>query len=486
MGVQNLNNIIHTWPASNQQVFHRVIIDGTNLIFNKLSRYLSFLKKQYPIVEWNSINANLIYQTKFIIEQTTDDIVNYINRIVQKYKTVEIFLVFDPKATPSYVIYGDLEDIYDNDLHLRDNPFITNLLTTEELENNEVVALNIKSDEQEIRRKFANKESYIESKIRDIDLLDIDNTIKETIKSIFQQSYHYLNSSKLLRLSNVILDMLRIRFNNKQVYIVHAQNEADLVIKNIALNNVGFNSTLPDEHNTLIISTDTDYYILFSNIPNTYITTLSIDNIYYPFEGWQSLLQGSFSYETVIRLAPMMGNDYTTHKYLITPETNYNDICNLLNINGKFEMIKKNKKKKLYKMIMNYTVNENDLVPLEDIDNMVCEYSKKFDEGWYFKRYLLSVVVYKNWNIYNECEILHNTINEDEMKLQVDGEMENVMKYLFNCHGKLYKWNDSYMFKDWNKFMESVVVVNDPNENYNSVWNALDENYDDADDFVGD
>jgi hypothetical protein len=66
--------------------------------------------------------------------------------------------------------------------------------------------------------------------------------------------------------------------------IVYAEDEADLVIKNIAANQTG---------RTLILSMDTDYLILSVDLPHVDVGTLDHDAITYnPYQNWRRLFPG--------------------------------------------------------------------------------------------------------------------------------------------------------------------------------------------------
>ena len=265
MGVENLNSIIRTLEPSNVNTFSRIIIDGSNLIIHRLSHFLASLKKDFPLTIWNSINANILFQTQFIIEHVINDIHEYIMSLKQSYSVIDVYIVFDPKKTPEYMISGDMLDITTTYQKLSKSPYITRFMSQEELDNNLTVSYNIKSDEQESRKKYQNKQSIIDSRLAEFDLLHnsyqklTDEQI-DTLKQIFMQSYYYCIPSDLFKLSSTVIAGLIPKFKNKNVYIINAKQEADLVIKNIAIRN-----RTPEIENILVLSADSDYFVLFAD-----------------------------------------------------------------------------------------------------------------------------------------------------------------------------------------------------------------------------
>ena len=109
-----------------QATYRRIIIDGSNLVFTKLSRFLSQLKKMFPIDDWKAVDKDILFQTKFIIDNSANDIINVIKRCRARYHAEEIYLVFDPVKTPSYVVNPQM--VFGNDELLKDNKYISVIL----------------------------------------------------------------------------------------------------------------------------------------------------------------------------------------------------------------------------------------------------------------------------------------------------------------------------------------------------------------------
>ena len=500
MGVQNLNVIIKSWTPSANNKFKRIIVDGTNLLFNKLSRYISQLRKQKYISDWNGVDLNIVLQTKYIIEQTLNDITNYINRLQRKFAAVEIFLVFDPKQTPDCIVSVDLANIYTDDDKLISNQYINQLLDKDEVDKKEYVGFKVKSDEQASRRKANDKTSFIMQTINNINTLqDVEPDMKLLLGEVFKQSYHYNNTHNLLSLSSVVKVCLRERFINKFLYIVEAENEADLVIKNIATNNVGFKSSLcasDTDVDTLVLSADTDYHILFADCPNVCVSTLDHSVIYNPFDGWNELLGDAYSYEAVFRISAFLGNDYTTHASIINIDKGFDDVLRMFNIDDRFDELKDNKRKKVYRIVKNVSKPEG-FTPLELIDERIFNFSqsatsdKEATYRLYFKKYLLSCIVYKNWNIYS-CEILDNNVDRLVAKNMVNDEMVKIIVKILSTYPIVFDWQSYNLSTNWLEFVKTVNVIQSPAlddknrllEWWESVELVEEPDYADGDDFV--
>lgn len=494
MGVQGLNNIIKKCPQEKGFIYKRVIIDGSNLVFTKLSRYLSQLKKLYGIDDWKSVDKDLVFQIKFIIENSVNDIAKVINICKSKFKAEEIFLVLDPTKTPGYIVNPSMKfaSSENDDSILKDNKYILTILQENEVINNQTIEFNIKSDEQETRKKRNNKSDSINAELEKIERMGIGDEIDLLmVKSIYQQSYFFNSANELIKLSRPVMLKIEQMFFNDGVYIIDAEDEADLVIKNIAHNNINFDSSLSDDYLTLIMSADTDYHILFSDSANVHVTTLvSNDPIYSPYRCWHCFLEDAYSYDAVIRIAPILGNDYTTHESLITAAKNPNDVRNLFNIDGHFKELKNNARKKIYSVVCNYKLhsslqrdgnsNETDkITSVLEIDDMIYKYNIN-----YFKKYFLSTIIYKNWNVYNRCTI-RNDSNNNRDKNTLESEIVDsiiwILERIIKQFTVIYQWNSQYLFTNWELFIENIVTMTfkttEEFYNYYNSINALEDDY---------
>lgn len=466
MGIQGLTKIIQNCPSESYRTYRRIIIDGSNLLYTKLTRHVSQLRKLAEIKEWKSPDADILFQLKYIIDNTVNEIERFIDSVRNKYVCEELYFVMDPKTTPKYIINGDMNYITLSDgIHcskLRDTVYVTEFIDKNDVEDNVNIELNIKSEEQEIRRKRNSKVSVIECEIDKIDKLLADNPeLADKVKSIYMQSFYFNSMSELGKLNKMILLSLESIYQDEPVYVISAVNEADLVIKNIALDNVELNIENRINMNwendyVLVMSADTDYFVLFSDSKHVHVTTLTHnDPIYCPNRCWNCFLEDAFSYDAVIRVAPILGNDYTTHNGLISATNNSQDVRYLFNINGDFNKLKQSSRKKIYNIVIDYAkpVDENNqsvITKVDDIDKLLFDKDRK-----YFKKYFLSVVIYKNWANYNQCHVQRTN--------NLDHEIYAMLRWLLNKLNQrfpiIYKWDSADIFIDWNKFGESIEAI---------------------------
>lgn len=469
MGVQNLNKIIHSCNTSAETIFKRIIIDGSNLLLHQLKHFTAQLKQLYPITVWNAYDKNIIFQTNFLITNTVADIFRTILALKHRFQAEEIYIVFDPPGVSEYYVSGDMIDIGNTYQKLSKNKYISRFLSDEEIANNITIEFNIKKDEQDARKRAADKKDFITNTTLSIDSLKLSDSDKEVMKDIFKQAYFYNETSELVKLFEIIIEQISHEINNyKQtdlsfnVYLVKAHLEADLVIKNIAIRHKN------NDRKTLVLSMDTDYYVLFSDSPNVYVTDLYYDKIYNPYECWNEFLGDAYSYNVVIRLAPLLGNDYTAKAYVISPDSNKDDILALLNIYD-FNDLRKSKRKKIYKFIGNYTPKEEEITDINILDDMVFKY-----DDIYFNKYYLSIITYKNWKYYNEFEI----INEDENRPCLTNELlTNIYKRLFDKFDNIYEW-DSYneLIDDNNKLVNYSIIQKPIDSELITFWDITTSN----------
>ena len=537
MGVKELNLVFKTCPNESFRKRHDVvIIDGSNLMFQSLSSQISKLKKNgFIIKQWNSFSLPLVNQMIEIINNSVSDISGLLNSYY-KSGTKEIYVVIDPIETPQYIINTHMEynHEYEN-LIARDNNI------KEILNSGNDIVLNLKTAEQEVRRKRTSKNETIEKEINYIQLLKEKCNLSEEdvmiLINVFKQSYCFNDPSVLLKLSWIVLKQLDVNFHNKGFYIVDCIDEADLVIKNIAYkicnenetndetndetNNVSINETnetvineqvtnetVTNEPNDvdinelidaaedlslnneneyieqsnsnsnsnssipsiLILSMDTDYLILFADMPNVDVAQLQHrSTIYNPVKCWKNILGQYYSYELVIRIAPILGNDYTVHEMIISAK-NFDDVLSLFNVNGQFSSLKFNQRKKVYKVV-DGARQQNGLIDFKYLDDLIY--------GWnsaYFLKYFLSVTIYTNWNTYNKYNIVpqqNNIMVEEETSKVFRKILEYINEsYKDNETITLYEWDSTMLFVNWDEFFDTIKA----NE-FNTFEDCLDYYY---------
>ena len=443
MGVKDLNVILNNCVQESVNKPHSVvIIDGSNLIFQTLTSQLGKMKKNNMIIkQWGSFDLPLLSQIVFIIQNTINDISNLINKHLEN-GVEEIFIVMDPGKTPCYKINTNMT--YNHKYEY----LITN---DDSLSNGETIEVNIKVAEQEARRKRNSKADSIQKEINYIrQLKDSQNLTDEEIEiliKIFKQSFCLNNNTELLRLSWIILKNIDLTFHQRGIKIIDAIDEADLVIKNIA-------NEFSEETNILVLSMDTDYNILFADMPNVDVASLMRqDIIRNPNKCWKQILGKAFSYETVIRISPILGNDYTVREPIISAK-NYEDILSLLNVNGKFNSLKQSSRKKIYKVVDGIKAPDG-IIDLEYLDEIIYEWNEE-----YFKKYYLSNIIYGNWMIYNRYNILEQQ-NEFSIEKEINLSLRKILVALEENYDEnetitLYQWNSTFLFNNWDEFFNTL------------------------------
>lgn len=443
MGVKDLNLILNNCVQESVSKYHSVvIIDGSNLIFQTLTSQLGKMRKNNMIIkQWGSFDSPLLSQIVFVIQNTINDISNLINRHLMN-GVEKIFIVMDPGQTPCYKI----------NTKMNYNHKYESLITNDDsLSNGETIEVNIKVAEQEARRKRNSKTDSIQKEINYIrqlkDSQDLTDEEIEILIKIFKQSFCLNNNTELLRLSWIVLKNIDMTFRKNGVKIIDAIDEADLVIKNIA-------NEFDEETSILVLSMDTDYNILFSDMPNVDVASLmKPDVIHNPNKCWKQILGKAFSYETVIRISPILGNDYTVREPIISAK-NYEDILSLLNVNGKFNSLKQSGRKKIYKVVDGIKAPTG-IIDLEYLDEIIYEWNEE-----YFKKYYLSNIIYGNWMVYNRYNVLEQQ-DEFTIESEINLSLKKILIALEEDYNEtetitLYKWNSAYLFNDWNEFFNTL------------------------------
>ena len=444
MGVKELNKVLSNCTPEDPTKPHQVIIiDGSNLIFQALTSMSSKLKKSYENQIWKSIDCPFMDAFHFILNGAFNFVSDVIDDYIERVK--EIYIVMDPNQTPRYLI---------NTTMSFNHKYENMVLSETDIENKTSIDYNVKADEQELRKKRTSKTEDISNEIEHIRQLknpptNLSDEQIETIISIYKQSFCFLNNLEILKLSWSVLKKIDLHYHDRNVKIVDSEDEADLVIKNVA-------HTFSPDVDILVLSMDTDYNILFSDSPNVDTASLmNRDLIYNPHNCWKQILGDAFSYDVVIRLAPIFGNDYTVGEVLISAK-NYVDALALLNIDNKFNTLKQSQRKKIYKYIMGIKQPEGLTTP-EYLDDIIYKANKD-----YFKKYYLSTIIYGNWSWYNKYKIM-----DKQTDLKVEEEIHKTLKRLmlslFDNYANdekavLYDaWNSSYLPSDWEGFLSNIT-----------------------------
>jgi hypothetical protein len=429
MGIDGFNTIVEKYGKKYSVVPDVLIIDGSNLIFICIESVLADLRKRFPAPWVGGINLNLKKQFRLLFDGVVSSIIRRINTAIHCSVSAndsnsywnssqsnenqnsllnqnQIFLVFDPKETPKYVLTPNPE-FSEEQLRL--------LFTEGEIMNNQSKILHIKLNEQ-IKRK-----RYRANNLKDINeylqRIEIEDWRKSMINVINQVMYFNENKNKRLMWEFVMVELQR------HYTIINAHDEADLVIKNLA-------SEFAPSETILVLSADTDYYVLFYDSPNVFIRNISAKNIqgtYSPYQIIRSFLCGDFNENSqnveipaslIYRMAPIFGNDYTAHGKIIDCKTHHEHFKLL--IQGELQKIHHMSSQLTLRKVCDKVRWDNDLNVNQNLDTMI----NLYDED-YFKYYMLSVLVYTDWIKMGKYEVF-------EGDLDIVTELQNIPA----CH-----WN---------------------------------------------
>jgi hypothetical protein len=422
MGIHGFNTIIRKFGKKYNIDPDVIIIDGSNLICIFLESALSELRKQFPTIWGEGINLHIKTQFRELCKMVTTSIVWKIKSVRSGARRV--YLVFDPPYTPKYTLTPNLEIFTYEQLKY--------IFSEEELDNEMSKVVNSKQEEQINRQKYKKDDRVMIKEY--VSNIENEEYVK-IVTSIINQTMYFNGNSHKKKLWNFIKHELRNTFDeNKdfEVFIVDAQDEADIVIKNIA-------SEYSQDETILVMSSDTDYYVLFYECDNVYIKDLlrHVDGIYSPRQVIQSYLGFDAPTSLVHRMAPIFGNDYTAHEKIIDCNNNYENFKLLINGNlEKLSCLPTNTI--IRKACVRQHWNE-EISPLQNIDNIIEAWNDK-----YFKLYMLSVLVYTNWmsmgnyleftDEYNLEETLEtiNDYNWDKGKL--DLIFSNIEVFINSCY----------------------------------------------------
>lgn len=444
MGVKDLNTLMKIKGMEvKKDKFDIVIFDGSFLLINTLTSVYKKLtdENKLNLTKFGTINQNLLYQMKYIIDNSIKQIVNCINSFDKRFKPEKIYFVTDPKNKINYKIDETLE------IPEKFREFLL-----KEVENDKELE-KVKLQEQELRKQRASKIDDIKKKC---------NEISDTIMSnIYRQSNHFSEMTSLTHLLQIINNYLAIKWRNSNINFIQSIDEADLVIKNIGEKETSENKEV------LVISADTDYFILFSNNDKVWITlNQPYLPIYHPVTQWKYILTDQIHdelliepekiYDYAIRFAALFGNDYHIITLISAKDPTFT-ICKRLvaplAMNDAYgELNKHTNAYKLY--ISEIELYKKCIEPItyDDLDVIVQSYMSK-NCRYDFRKYLISTVIYKNWGRFNKYKIFqpNNEPKEIEKNVlrnllhiqQVNNENgENTEEYLINhrCYEKFYDW----------------------------------------------
>lgn len=268
MGITGLNEItkVSGVKTFNDKQFDTIIIDGSNLI----SIFLYGCRKDL------TDETDIPYILSELIKGVVNSFELKIQNFKKKYKPKDIIITFDTQEKLKYEFIKYFK--YDKDSRR--------------------IVINGKFELEEFDFKEAERQKRQESKSKTVDsdiFVKVDSNLMSVVPTIISI------------LSNQYKD-------NELVTIIETQDEADFVIKNFVYLYSSF------EKDILIVSEDTDYFVLLCEFPSVYkIGALqkSNKNIYNISQVWKNYL-GTTDYQEIVFIGLFAGCDYTVHKTYLT------------------------------------------------------------------------------------------------------------------------------------------------------------------------
>lgn len=475
MGIKDFNNLLRNSKKSHIKLLDakNIVFDGNNMICNCLSSAIKDLQSNYKKGQFYIIDV--VQQTKYILNIAYKNIINNVKRFADYYNADYVWFVTDPRHTRYE--FKDIEHIntIDKDVLME---YYYGTTTNEEEEKEDKakvknIIMNIKETTQSNRQKITKQSrdsltarlNNLREKYKDYEGLDIDKYIEivrqSSLYDIQNFQFYLLDDVKnaLASRSGVSFGFISeddIDDLNKNVpytekfkwYFINSTDEADMVIKNICKRI----SLFYPEDSLLMISTDTDYSVLLSDIPNAYIWNgLHVNSresiLYNPYSLWTDIFEDIINEnpevdinEYIIRLSPLFGNDYTVDFLISLKSTNKNGTLeeNILSI---FDTDAPNNFSKLskaygFKEYIDNNYKYGGLIPFTDFDKLLkgycnSEYSKV--PSTFYKRYVWSVTLYMNYRLFDNFKAntkLYQALNKISMTIQA--------KYIKSEHPALY------------------------------------------------
>lgn len=429
MGINKLNTLFEN-ATQYKGKFKTIIIDGSNMIVTQLTAMQADMKRNNLYSPWDTINLNIIEQFYKILNSTVNILISKL-QVIKSLLTDggEIIFVTDSPEDPKYIT-------------------------------NDGKILYMKSIERELRKQKQDRSNKISEQIERIKLTygiyENGECINEKeIINLFNQMDFYNNPKHYLMLSDLIIKTLIGKVSG--ITYIKAISEADFVIKNLA--------SVYNEYPVLVMSRDTDYYMLLSELPNVYKTDISVGmSIHYPYEIWEEILGYKIPQNKLSYIVTLIGNDYVGHQSLLSmgDDTNKNieRIKGMLNINGKFiNEIMYSKMKKIKPLIKFEPKDLTSIDELNDIFDNIKDDSLK-------QHYKNSIIIYDSWRLNFDFVILKS--NEDEIEELTTKKIEYILKY---C-GEIYNWQPNEIetcIENKFKTGEGFEIINDIYDFYEDI-----------------
>ena len=394
MGVKNLNILINLYKNHQNVVpktFYLAVVDGNNMLITFLQSAIKNLNYGMDIIE----------QVEDIITNVYERVIKEFDKFVRTYKMKEIWVVFDPRKKLEYNFDMNTFDLIDID-HFKQKY------------NSDVFTLASKESEHNKRersRMYSEKDfsNLSEKELYGLRNQRIANRLIKMLQKTLVNASRFTNGCGWLDEEHDCLSKSIVMSEQYKLFVVQGEHtEADLIIKNLV---ESFNILYPNEQ-FLIISKDTDYKILFANRDNVWCSELNCNrsDIISPYITWKNFFKPLTDirpidiYKAVIRIAPLIGNDYTA---------GYSSIISLRNTADMNLPILKLFDKNINTTI-NLRTNIGKFLIRYHYDKTLDENVKLFDSELY-NVYIESVAIYNNWLFFgNDYNINTKHIDFDE------------------------------------------------------------------------
>ena len=447
MGVKNLNVLLNLYKNDQSiipKTMYLAVIDGNNML-------ITFLQSAIKNLNYG---IDIIKQTENIMCMVYERVIKELDKFVRLYGLKEIWIVFDPRHKLEYNIDVDLFNLLDIEYFKNKYNADKFVLTSKDTE-------HVKRQKS---RQYSEKtfDDALEKELYGYQNQRIANKLIKILQKTLVNASRFTNGCNWL---DEDYDYLTNKYKPKEeykLYIVQGEHtEADLIIKNL----IEMFNTLYSNENFMVISKDTDYKILFSNLANVWCSELNCNraDIINPYLTWMNFfkpltdkqpISPNELYNMVIRLAPLIGNDYTAgYSSIITLRNEYNMNLPILKLFDKSINAPVNVRTNLGKFLLRYHYNNT-------LDENVKMYSNEL-----YSVYIESVVIYTNWLMFSDdfaINTKHIDFNEN-------------LKLVYNIV-LAPEFNESMKAKDENEFVKLFYAVHDDeNEEMDKYLQAMDE-----------
>ena len=487
MGVSDLNKLISLAKPTKRFDYKYVMIDMSNMIVTYLFRWFSRLPSTKEIKFDNytvkSVKGGgiIVENIEKIMTDLRSEVVGDISEIVIKLNKIypgleKIVFVSDPTTVYNYrYLYNDEKHMscVDNDLF---NVWVT--LNGHKIDDYDDISIDFSSKEEE---RSARVKSQMTK--HPIQILDKDGNVvreitdyrqfkeepeDEELKHIFHVMFtctYFMRRVRLMRLISYIQDgIISLAETTSRIEYLCSKGEADIFIK------AYHNKYLNDGTHTLVMSNDTDYFMLFADVPSVDVSKLSPFNpqeCSNPNEFWSDMLQihddPKFMRLMIARLSALFGNDYTCHRRkVVVDPAKFDAVKCLFNIND-YEDIHElsiSKVSSLYKLQTGidsiYEDTHKYVTDLYDkwqeksdskvryktyqynrafkhIDTALVNEAVRTKDNHFFNGYYETLLIYMNFDTYDEFTDMKGKCLSSELQKRIKNEIKYTIDFDDKC-----------------------------------------------------